>query len=102
MGVEAKKIGRFPQWQILPSGKGLRAHARGVGKGLGAAAPGAAAGEARDDIPISKELARVIIEKRLTRAFSSRIAAGHKEPNAALFPKNLTRTYRKELLAAGR
>ena len=30
--------------------------------------------------------------KRLTRAFSSRIAAGHKEPNAALLPKNLTRT----------
>ena len=34
----------------------MRAHARDVGKGLGAAAQGAAAGEVRDDILISKEL----------------------------------------------
>ena len=35
-----------------------------------------------------------LLKKRLIQAFSSRIAA-HEEPNAALLPKNLTRTSRR-------
>lgn len=62
-GTAARRAGRIPvvhrkagECGRVGCGEAGQAHARDVGKGLGAAASGAAAGEVRDDIPISKEL----------------------------------------------
>lgn len=59
----ARRAGRIPvvhrkagECGRVGCGEAGQTHARDVGKGLGAAASGAAAGEVRDDIPISKEL----------------------------------------------
>lgn len=62
-GMAARCAGRIPvvhrkagECGRVGCGEAGQTHARDVGKGLGAAASGAAAGEVRDDIPISKEL----------------------------------------------
>ena len=62
-GTAARRAGRVPvvhrkagECGRVGCGEAGQAHARDVGKGLGAAASGAAAGEVGDDIFISKEL----------------------------------------------
>lgn len=62
-GTAARRAGRIPvarrkagECGRVGCGEAGQARSRDVGKGPGAAASGAAAGEARDDIPVSKEL----------------------------------------------
>ncbi len=90
-GTAARRASRVPVVHRKAGGCGRvgrgeagQAHARDVGKGLGAAASVAAAGEVGDDILISKELGRAIIEKRSTQALSSRMAKGSQKSSMRL------------------